>query len=246
MDATLAPTSLYATRWKTFLAAMFFAGCLVVDLLYYFVWPTPAITNHPEAYQEPTKTIMFIVVLLFLAPLIALGLYWTLTPLPLLELSTASLIYRRFPLPTRTIYWDDVERVSACAMRRDTSPLTHATILTLWFTLKPDRLSAYQGQQRLDLDINLSTLSLHADDLLQMIRNYHDVQMLQTPKKSKQIGKPGDANNGTGDARVASRAACSYAGAARSTRHRTAGVQACRRSGARSLLHTWGIVSGAR
>ncbi len=185
MVATPAPISLYATRWKTFLAAMFFAGGLVVDLLYYFVWPTPAVTSQPWAYQEPDKTISFIVVLLLLAPLIMLCLYWTLTPIPLLYLSAASLVYHPFPLPTRTIYWDDVERVSAFAMRRDTSPLTHATIITLSFTLKPDRLAAYRGQQRLQLDINLSTLSLHADDLLQMLRTYCEVQVLQTSTKSK-------------------------------------------------------------
>lgn len=185
MVATPVPISLYATRWKTFLAAMFFVGCLVVDVLYCFVWPTPAVTSQPWAYQEPGKTISFIVVLLLLAPLIVLGLYWTLTPIPLLYLSAASLLYRPFPLPTRTIYWDDVEYVTAFAMRRDTSPLTHATVLALSFTLKPDRLYAYRGQQRLQLDINLSTLSLHADDLIQMIRTYCDIQVLQTSTKSK-------------------------------------------------------------
>src|SRR6185312_3367966 len=97
MTAPPAPVSLYAMRWKAFLITLFFAGFLLVDLLYYFVWPTPSATANPWAYQEPGKTITFIVLLLVLVPAVAVGLYWTLTPRPLLQLSATSFVYRPFP-----------------------------------------------------------------------------------------------------------------------------------------------------
>lgn len=186
MVATPSPISLYATRWKAFLLSLFFTGFLVVDLLYYFVWPIPSIQTYPWAYQEPGKTIGFIFLLVTFAPLTVLGLYWTLTPRPLLQLSSTSLVYRPFPRPTRTISWDDVERITAVAPQTDTSQKwTPVTTLTIWFTFKPHRLLADQAQQRLQLDINLRLLSLSADELLQLMRNYHEVQSLQTPRKSK-------------------------------------------------------------
>jgi hypothetical protein len=188
MIASSAPRSLYATRWKPFLAALVFSGGLVVDLLYYFVWPTPAITAQPWEYQEPAKTILFSVVLLISAAFVVLGLYWTLTPRPLLHLSATELVYRPFPLPTRTIYWHDVEHVAASATPKDTSLVTHTTIFTLWFIFKPDRLStasAARARQPLQLDIDLGNLSLHADELLALMRHYHDIQWLRPQRDTK-------------------------------------------------------------
>lgn len=185
MVASPAPVSLCATRWKPFLAVLIFAGGLVVDFLYYFVWPTPDVTAHPWEYQEPAKTILFWGFLLISATFIALCLYWTLTPRPLLQLSATSLVYRPFPLPTRTIYWDDVEHVAATAVQVDTSLVTHTTMFMLWFTFKPDRLSAARAQQPLQLEINLGNLSLHANELLALIRAYHDIQWLRPPKDAK-------------------------------------------------------------
>lgn len=185
MTTPSAPISLYATRWKPFLAALVFAGGLVVAVLYAFVWPTPAITTQPWAYQEPAKTIAFLVLLLVCAPFIVLGLYWTLTPRPLLQLTGAHLVYRPFPFPTRTIAWEDVDQITAIATRRDTSLLTHTTFLTLGITLKPDRVGTYAGHQPLQLDLNLGTLSLQADELVQLIRTYHDVHVVPTATRAK-------------------------------------------------------------
>lgn len=180
MTAPPAPISLYATRWKAFLITLFIAGFLVVDLLNYFVWPTPTITNQPWSYQEPTKTIFFIVVLLILAPMVALGSYWTLTSRPLLQLSATGLVYRPFPRPTRTISWDDVE--SLIAYRSVTGQGAPTKILTLRFTLKPHGLSADQAPQRLGLDIHLQLLSLSADELIERISAYHPLHSSYTPK----------------------------------------------------------------
>lgn len=185
MVAPSAPMSLYVTRWKMFLVALVFAGGIVVDLLYYFVWPTPAVTANPWEYQEPAKTILFIVILLISATLVLLALYWTLTPRPLLHLSASGLVYSPFPLPTRTINWDDVEQVSAYVTKKNTSPVTHVTILALWFTLRPDRLFTsseqppLQGAINLRIEINPQHLSREANEPVQLIRNYHDVEWLQ-------------------------------------------------------------------
>jgi len=178
--ATPAPMSLYATRWKPLLAALGLAGGIVVDVLSYFVWPTPPAAVHPWEYQQPAKTILHAGALLVFATLVVLALYWVLTPRPLLQISAARLVYRPFPLPTCTIFWEDVAYVSAGVARKATSRVTHSTILTLWFTLKPDRLAAGSGQQPLHLDINVGTLSLRADDVVQLVRTYHTVQWLPT------------------------------------------------------------------
>jgi hypothetical protein len=180
MVAMPSPISLYATRWKPLLAALVFAGGIVVDLLSYFVWPTPPTAVHPWEYQDPTKTLLFLVVLLGCATVVVFALYWVLTPRPLLQISAARLVYRPFPLPTRTIVWEDVAYVLAGVARNNMSLVTHATILTLWFTLKPDRLAAGSDEQPLHIDINLGTLSLRADDLVQLVRTYHDVRWLPT------------------------------------------------------------------
>jgi hypothetical protein len=179
MVATPPPVSLYATRWKPFLAAIWFAGGLVIDLLYYFVWPTPPTPVHPWEYQEPAKTILFVVVLLVCASFVGLGLYWTLTPRPLLQLSTTQFIYRPFPLRTRTILWEDVENVTAGVAQQATISWIRPTILTLWFILRSDRLATGSDRQHLSLDINPGHLSLQADDLVKLIRTYHPVQWLR-------------------------------------------------------------------
>lgn len=115
MTASPAPIALYAARWKAFLITLLFAGFLLVDVCYYFVWPTPTVTTQPWLYQELAKTIFFIFWGLICASSVVMGLYWTLTPRPLLQLSTTSLVYRPFPRPTRTIVWGDVEHVTAVA-----------------------------------------------------------------------------------------------------------------------------------
>ncbi len=194
MTATPAPTSLYASRWKMFLMALFCAGWLVVDLLHYFVWPTPPVTTHPESYQEPFKTILFIVFGLVLLPFTLYFVYWTLTPRPMLHLSAASLVYRPFPRPTRTIYWEDVELANAFALQQPTRLGLDPTILTLYFTFKPHRLSAYQTQPKLKLDIRMAFFSLHADELIHLMNTYHHVQslnhLLNYPKNPKNPKNP--------------------------------------------------------
>lgn len=180
MTAPPARVSLYATRWKTFLFTLIIAGLLLVDLLSYFVWPTPSVTANPWEYQEPFKSILFILVLLSLVPAIAVGLYWTLTPRPMLELSATSFVYRPFPRRTRIISWDDVEWLSAFPERQGHSART----LTLLFTVmpQPDRLSAEQAPQKLRLTINLQLLSRSTDELIDLISAYHPLHSLYTPK----------------------------------------------------------------
>ena len=184
--ASVPPTvNLYATRWKPFLATLLFAGMVVIDLLAYFVWPTPAVTYEPWKYQEPTKTIIFIVILLFCGVFVLLGLYWTVTPIPMLQLSESRLVYHHFPLPTRTISWAEVAHVSAYAAKRDTSLFTHATFLTLRFLLKSRESITDVDQRLIEVDINLANLSLRAEELVGLIRNYHDVQFRADLKHTK-------------------------------------------------------------
>ena len=180
MTAPPAPKSLYVTRWKTFLITLFFAGFLWVDVQFYFVWPTPSAATYPWLYQEPAKMIAFIVWGLIGAFGVMVGLYQTLTPRPILQLSATSLVYHSFLRPTQTIFWDDVEQVTAYhdAMRRRVP----ARILTLWFTFKPHRFSTDQVQQRRQMDIHLQLLPLSADELIDLIGTYHHVHARRTSR----------------------------------------------------------------
>lgn len=180
MTAPPAPKSLYVTRWKTCLITLVFAGFLWVAFQFYFVWPTPSAATNPWAYQEPAKTIAFLVWGLLGAFGVMAGLYQTLTPRPILQLSATSLVYHRFLRPTQTIFWDDVEQVTA--YHDGMSRRVPSRMLTLSFTFKPHRFSADQVQQRRQMDIYAQLLSLSADELIDLIGTYHHVHALRIPR----------------------------------------------------------------
>lgn len=168
--------SLYATRWKPLLAALAFAGGVVVAVFWYFVWPTPMISAHGWEYQEPAKTIVFVMMLVVFAVFTFLALYWVVTPLPLLQLTASSFTYRPFPLPKRVISWEDVEFVQAFTWKRSVNLLMDRTMLTLTFTLKPQGALAYAGRQQIQIDIVPANFSRKAEELVRLLREYHTVQ----------------------------------------------------------------------
>ena len=166
------------TRWKTYLAASVFGAMLVVELLFYFVWPTPEISANPWEYQEPAKTLLFLGTLLVPTIFLLLALYWTLTPLPLLRLSAAEMIYQPLPLPSRTIRWEEVEDVFASVTRRPTGLWRSRSILTFLFALKSPRIEAGKALRHLRLNINPGLLSRRPDELVALVQTFHDVQWL--------------------------------------------------------------------
>jgi hypothetical protein len=184
MATTPPEISLYATRWKPFLAAIGFAGGLVVDLLSYFVWPIPVVTSNPWEYQEPARTILFIFALLICAALVLLGLYWTITTRPLLQLNASCLVYRPFPLPTRVIYWADVDHISAFTTQRGVL-FSHNTVVTLFFSLKLYGTFSVEEQQVIHIDIGPGTVSRTPQELVRLLQNYHTVQYFEIPMRTK-------------------------------------------------------------
>lgn len=187
--STLMPTppaavSLYVVRWKACLITLFFAGLLLADLLFYFVWPTPSATATPWAYQEPGKTISFIVVLLSLIPAVVVGGYWTLTPRPLLELSATRFVYRPCPLlgRTRSISWDEVTWLSVFPEATRQGRPARTLTVQFTFTPPPDRRPAGQAPQKLQLTINLQLLARSADEVIDLMSAYHPLHSLYTPR----------------------------------------------------------------
>jgi len=176
MAAALPTVSLYATRWKPLLAALGFAGGVVVAVLWYFVWPTPMILAHGWEYQEPVKTVVFVVILVGSAAFTLLALYWVVTPLPLLQLTASSFTYRPFPLPKRVINWDDMEYISAFTWKRAVNLLMDRTMLTVTFTLKPQCALAPAGRQQVQIDISPANFSRKPEELVCLLRDYHAVQ----------------------------------------------------------------------
>ncbi len=161
----------YATRWKPFLPAMIFAGVVVVVFLVYFVWTPPTLSWHPWQYQQPAATIVFVCVVLLCGTPVPLGLYWTFTSQPVLHVTPSSLVYHPFPGIFRTIYWMDVDDIAAHTVMRTLGigGLYRITSLTISFVLKPNRISAYGGKQRVKMDIGLGSIPLSADELLERI-----------------------------------------------------------------------------
>jgi hypothetical protein len=147
-------------------------------LLFYFVWPIPETTPNPWEYQEPAKSLVFLGVLLVSTISLLLALYWTLTPLPLLRLSASEMIYRPFPLSSRTIRWEEVEHVFATVTRRPIGLWRSRAILTLLFALKSPRIEAGQARRPLRLDINPGQVSRRPDELVALVQTFHHVQWL--------------------------------------------------------------------
>jgi hypothetical protein len=83
MTTPPAPTFLYVTRRKAFLITLFFAVLLLASVLSYSGWPTPAVQTHPWLYQEPTKTIFFIV--------------WTLMCAAIFRILSCALLWGKLP-----------------------------------------------------------------------------------------------------------------------------------------------------
>lgn len=179
MVAASASISLYASRWKASLVALVCASGIAVDLLSYFVLPTPVVTAQPWAYQEPIKTIMHLFMLVVFGSVCLYGVYWTLTPYPLLRLSASGLVYRPFPRRTQAVDWDDVQRITAHVTRRTTYPFARITALTLWFTFKSFHPSTDSDGRTLSIEVNTWMLSRRPEELLRLIRTYHDVQWSQ-------------------------------------------------------------------
>ncbi len=176
MAAAPPTVSLYATRWKPLLAALAFAGGVLVAALWYFVWPTPMIATYRWEYQEPAKTVVFVVMLVVFAVFTLLALYWVVTPLPLLQLTASSFIYRPFPLPKRVISWEDVEFVQAFTWKRAVNLLMDRTMLTITFTLTPDDALVPGRRQQIQIDIVPANFSRKPEDLVRLLRDYHAVQ----------------------------------------------------------------------
>jgi hypothetical protein len=189
------PVALHVTRWKTLFAAGGCGALLVGDLLFYFVWPTPETTPYRWEYQEPAKSLVFLGVLLATTTALLLALYWTLTPLPLLRLSASEVIYRPFPLPSRTIRWEEVEQVFASVTRRPVGLWRSRAILTLRFSLKSPRFEARTVQRLLRLDITPGQLSLQPDELVALVQTFHNVQWLPADAGATVAARHGKGRN---------------------------------------------------
>ncbi len=188
MNIPPAPISIYATRWKPLLAAVFCAGAIVFDLFDYLVWPIPAHPVHPWEYQEPARTILFVLILLICGAIFVIALYWAVTPRPMLYLDASRFVYHRYPLPTCSIAWEDVEGIAAFVIQRDIHPLLNKTtpILSLSFTLKQRHIGPYTPPiQVLSVDIKPTGLSLRAEELVRIIQQYHPVNFVSAVAKPR-------------------------------------------------------------
>lgn len=166
----------YANRARAALGAGIAAIFVITALLFYFIVPTPADTTNPWLYQEPFKTMFFLIWLLAGLVGIVLGFYWTVTPVPLLQLNALGMVYQPYPFVHRTIWWEDLYGISALTDSR-TVRLVRVVSLTLWFTIKPHAAMTYGGRTKLKWTIGQARLPVAAEDVERLIARYHTVRI---------------------------------------------------------------------
>jgi hypothetical protein len=97
------------------------------------------------------------------------GLYWAVTPAPLLELSATGALYHSFPLfpfVKQTLSWTDIANISA---------VKTGSRMELWVTVKPHAAVFSGSKPERRVRISQGLLPLSGDKLVQRLRRYHNV-----------------------------------------------------------------------
>ena len=168
---------MYANRTRAALGAGMAAIFVITALLFYFIVPTPADATNPWLYQEPFKTLFFLIWLLVGLVGVVIGLYWMVTPLPLLQLTPLGMVYQQHPFVHRTIWWEDLYSISALTDAR-TVRLVRVVSLTLWFTIKPHAAMTYGGRTKLTWTIGQARLPVAVEYVERLIARYHTVRIV--------------------------------------------------------------------
>lgn len=168
------PTRFYVNRGKAFLAGVVGGGVYVVIFVLAFVLPRPQVTARPWMYDEPLKTLIFGAGLLVSGAIVLMGLYWTFTSSPLLELSSTGITYQPYPLVRRVVRWDDMYGITVSTASWK-SYFRRVTRLTISFRLKPHAAPLYRGRTQLVWNIGQAALPVPIDDVVRTVHRYHQV-----------------------------------------------------------------------
>lgn len=175
-----APTRIYANRAAAFLYGVVGGGVFVFFDVLTYVTPKPEVVTHPWLYVEPVKTLFFGAWLLLCGTIVLMGLYWMLTPLPMIELNATGMMYQRLPLMRRNVRWDDVSDINAFTTSWK-SYFRRVTQLILTIRLKPHAALLYQGREQLVWKFGPALLPVPLDGVVRDIERYHHVKIAKSP-----------------------------------------------------------------
>lgn len=158
------PLEIYYSRLKAGAMALFFAAFVAIAVGALLV-PTPPL--------DANGRLVIGVWIAVLAVGLLLPLYWVFTPLPLLVVDTHELTWQPNPWVRRTVAWADVSSITATK----SAFFIYAPHVTLMLVvrLKSDAVAAYGNKPLIGLDISALLLPMPLDDVVRMLRDYHEV-----------------------------------------------------------------------
>jgi hypothetical protein len=152
------------------LAVLVIGALFTWALLSYFVWPSDTGDSRPWGEHNPLTFVASLVVLLALAALLLVVLYWLVTPLPLLRLDESGITYHPYPLVFRTVQWADVRSIWA-----STSRLRIGEQLRVNFRLRPTIAEGGNEGTQVEFRISSMALPVSPEEILRLIGQYHHV-----------------------------------------------------------------------
>jgi hypothetical protein len=177
---TIQPTSasFYVARLQPLVAALI-GGCFIALDLLYWEGGFPGLVSWLA--QGPLHVIVAIIIGLLAAALTLWGLYWALTPIPLLRLTAAGLTYAPSPFRRISVAWTDVATLTTevSTPLPPTAPPEPAgtpaappkTGRNAIVTLTIQRTSG----PTLILDLAPAAVRTTADNLIRALQTYHEV-----------------------------------------------------------------------
>ena len=109
--------------------------------------------------------------------ILLIGLYWVITPSPMLVLDPTRIVYQPLPLLRRTVRWDDIDLIEVVNTPPSSSPYASKPPppIKLRILNKPQARSAYHGKSALTFVINRFLLNMPRREFLILLRQYHEV-----------------------------------------------------------------------
>jgi hypothetical protein len=175
-------TSFYVARLQPLVAALI-GGCFIaLDILY---WQDAFHGLVSWLAQGPLHAIAAAIIGLLAAALTLWGLYWALTPIPLLRLTTTGLTYASSPFRRIAVDWTDVSTLTAevsTPLPRSATPESAGTPATpaktgrnAIVTLTIQRVSG----PALIIDLAPASVRTTADNLIRALQTYHEVHWVE-------------------------------------------------------------------
>lgn len=179
MATNPAPKSWYASRLQPLVAALI-GGCVIALDVFYWLDKFPGLVSWLA--QGPLHAILAAIIGLLAAALTLWGLYWALTPIPLLRLTTAGLTYAPSPLRRVAVAWADVTNLSVEVAAPPLPPTANPDApesaaksgRNALITLTIERASG----PTLIIDLAPASVGTTADELLHILQTYHEVHWI--------------------------------------------------------------------